>query len=385
MGELVVAFDVGGTATFGVDYAQSGASSFDGSSGTVTLSDGVITHTLLLTPTADFIAEPDETITLSLTPSAFYELGTAATVTGTILNDDTAGVLVAPVDGLTTTEAGGTASFTVTLQSEPTGTVTVTLTSSDATEGTVSPEILAFNASNWQTAQTITVTGVDDDEDDGDVTYTIELTVGSDDPADDGLTASSVTVTNLDDDDPPPAESWAFLPLLSGPPPAPAGLPDLVVQERAVSSDGVTVVIANVGGSAVVDPFWVDVYIDPDPVPTTSNQIWQMLSEEGLAWGIGDDALPLQPGASLTLTVGDEYFVPDASNFSGALAAGTPLYAQVDSAHSDTEYGAVLEAHEVDGEEYNNIAGPVLTPGTLIMSWSQTTPSHAPLLLPPRR
>src|SRR5690606_18471097 len=81
VGELVVAFDVGGTATFGDDYVQSGASSFDGSSGAVTLSDGVISHTLLLTPTADFIAEPDETIILSLTPSASYELGAAATVT----------------------------------------------------------------------------------------------------------------------------------------------------------------------------------------------------------------------------------------------------------------------------------------------------------------
>src|SRR5690606_33175129 len=112
--------------------------------------------------------------------------------------------------------------------------------------------------------------------------------------------------------------------------------------------------------------------------------IWQMLSEEGLAWGICDDALPLQPGASLTLTVGDDYFMPDASNFSGAMAAGTVLYAQVDSAHSDTDYGAVLEAHEVDHSAYNNVAGPVLTPGALIMSWPQAVSPSASGLLPPR-
>src|SRR5690606_28836999 len=135
---------------------------------------------------------------------------------------------------------------------------------------------------------------------------------------------------------------------------------------------------------AVVDPFWVDVYIDPDPVPTGANQIWPLLAEEGLAWGIGGEALPLQPGASLTLTVGDDYFVPDASHFSGAIAVGAALYGQVDSAHSESDYGAVLEAHEADGGAYNNVAGPVLTPGTLIMSWSQAVSPSASGLLPPR-
>ena len=221
VGELAVAFDVGGTATSGDDYVLSGADSFDGSSGAFILADGVINHTLLLTPIADLIAEPDETIILTLAPRPFYVVEAAGTVTGTILNDDTAEVLVSPTTGLTITEAGGTATFTVTLQSEPTGMVTVTLTSSDPTEGTVSPEVLTFDASNWQVPQTVTVTGVDDNEDDGDVTYTIELAVSSDDPFYDRIDVPPVTVTNLDDDDPPPppAQYRAYLPLLFGPPP----------------------------------------------------------------------------------------------------------------------------------------------------------------------
>src|SRR5690606_7280166 len=145
----------------------------------------------------------------------------AATVTGTILNDDTAGVLVSPTTGLITTEAGGTASFTVTLQSEPTGAVTIALTSSDPGEGTVSPKLLTFNATNWQTAQTVTITGVDDDVYDGDQPYTITLIVSSDDPVYDGLTAPTVTITNLDDDDPPPAEYRTYLPLVFSPAPLP--------------------------------------------------------------------------------------------------------------------------------------------------------------------
>ena len=75
--------------------------------------------------------------------------------------------------GLTTTEAGGTATFTVVLNTQPTADVTIALTSSDTTEGTVSPASLTFTTANWNTAQTVTVTGVDDPQVDGAVTYTI--------------------------------------------------------------------------------------------------------------------------------------------------------------------------------------------------------------------
>ena len=43
-----------------------------------------------------------------------------------------------PTSGLTTTEAGGTATFTVVLTSQPTANVTIGLTSSNTAEGTVS-------------------------------------------------------------------------------------------------------------------------------------------------------------------------------------------------------------------------------------------------------
>jgi len=51
--------------------------------------------------------------------------------------------------------------------------VTVGLSSSDASEGTVSPASLTFTAANWNTPQTVTVTGVDDPQVDGSVAYTI--------------------------------------------------------------------------------------------------------------------------------------------------------------------------------------------------------------------
>ena len=52
-----------------------------------------------------------------------------------------AGVTVTPTTGLETTEAGGTAAFTVVLNSPPTSDVTIALSSSDATEATITPEV----------------------------------------------------------------------------------------------------------------------------------------------------------------------------------------------------------------------------------------------------
>ena len=59
------------------------------------------------------------------------------------------------------------------LNAQPTADVTIGLSSSDTTEGTVAPASLTFTTGNWNVAQTVTVTGVDDALDDGDVAYTI--------------------------------------------------------------------------------------------------------------------------------------------------------------------------------------------------------------------
>ncbi|HLF26949.1 MAG TPA: FG-GAP-like repeat-containing protein [Anaerolineae bacterium] len=143
-----------------------------------------------------------------------------------------------------------------------------------------------------------------------------------------------------------------------------ATTPDLVVSSVAVTTNTVRVVIKNQGPEAVpVDTaheFWVDLYVNPNPVPTAVNHIWSDgRSTQGIVWGVTVDALPqLQPGGVLTLTLGDRYTWPSLSNFLGGLAPGTPIYVQVDSAHAQTTYGGVLENHEIVGTPYNNIAGP---------------------------
>lgn len=101
---LTVAFTVDGTATLSSDYTQSGAKTFSGSSGTVTFGFGQSTATVIVNPKSDGTIEPDETVVLTLTPAATYNIGVMDTATGTITNDDV-GVSVA-VSPATVTEDG---------------------------------------------------------------------------------------------------------------------------------------------------------------------------------------------------------------------------------------------------------------------------------------
>ena len=111
------------------------------------------------------------------------------------------GITVNPTSGLTTTEAGGTATFTVVLNTQPSDNVTIGLSSSDLTEGTVLPSSLTFTPANWDTAWSVTVTGVDDTIVDGNVAYTIITALAtSTDPSYNNLNTSDVNVTNNDND-----------------------------------------------------------------------------------------------------------------------------------------------------------------------------------------
>ncbi len=111
------------------------------------------------------------------------------------------GISVTPTSGLTTTEAGGTAQFSVVLTGAPSANVSIGISSSDTTEGTVSTSSLTFTTANWNTPQTVTVTGVDDTYVDGNIAYTIVTApASSSDLNYNGLDPSDVSVTNTDND-----------------------------------------------------------------------------------------------------------------------------------------------------------------------------------------
>jgi hypothetical protein len=168
----------------------------------ITIPDGSNTGQVTITVNDDFLVEGTETATLTISnPSTGIALGTTTNQSVTITDNDTKGITVTPTTGLTTTEAGGTADFTVVLNSQPTADVTIPLTSSNTAEGTIDKTSLTFTAANWNVAQTVTVTGVNDSVDDGDIAYNIITAAATSTDANyDGVAASDVAVTNTDND-----------------------------------------------------------------------------------------------------------------------------------------------------------------------------------------
>ena len=95
-GALTVNFSVGGTATFGSDYTQFGAATFSSTSGTVTIGDTNSSETVVINPTPDSLLEGDETVILTITSGAGYNVATPNSATGTITPDAPSIILETP-------------------------------------------------------------------------------------------------------------------------------------------------------------------------------------------------------------------------------------------------------------------------------------------------
>ena len=168
---------------------------------TFTAANWDVAQTVTVSASQDEDAAPDQAVTLSHTVSGAdeYQNVTAASVTITITEDDTAGVTINPT-ALTVLE-GGSGSYTVVLDTQPTGDVTVTISGHEGSELSVSPATLTFTAANWSTTLTVTVSVVQDDDAAQDQALTLSHAVSSADDAEyNNLTADSVTVTTTEDD-----------------------------------------------------------------------------------------------------------------------------------------------------------------------------------------
>src|SRR6185295_11844680 len=129
--------------------------------------NGKSPQTVTITGVNDDVADgnqPYNIVTAAATSTdAKYNGLNPSDVSVTNTDNDSAGITVSPKSGLVTTEGGGQATFTVVLNSQPTANVTIAISSSKTTEGTVSPATLTFTPTNYKSAQTVTVTGVNDD------------------------------------------------------------------------------------------------------------------------------------------------------------------------------------------------------------------------------
>eukprot|EP01059_Diplonema_ambulator_P000341 TRINITY_DN10278_c1_g4_i1.p1 TRINITY_DN10278_c1_g4~~TRINITY_DN10278_c1_g4_i1.p1 ORF type:complete len:6273 (+),score=1514.01 TRINITY_DN10278_c1_g4_i1:2553-18821(+) len=176
-----------------------------------------VVQTVTITGVDDYIDDGDQTYNLSITSTSvdapynpIFHPGVIVTnedndtaavivVVPTLLTDST--IVLGPGGELVTTEAMGTSYFDVVLASQPMNQVTVHTSSSDVTEGTTSPGSLIFFASNWNVSQRVTVTGVPDDIQDGNIQYTAVVgPVVSADPKYNGLNPNDVPCINMDDD-----------------------------------------------------------------------------------------------------------------------------------------------------------------------------------------
>ncbi len=125
--------------------------------------------------------------------------GTFTQLFVTVIDNDNKGVIITPTGGSTTVvEGGSTDSFDVALAAKPSDTVTITLT--PGTQVTTSTTTLTFTTSNWNTPQTVTVTGVNDATVEGDAFTSIGLVVVSSDVGYNGVKAKPVGVTVIDND-----------------------------------------------------------------------------------------------------------------------------------------------------------------------------------------
>ncbi|MCA9096820.1 MAG: hypothetical protein KDA36_00465 [Planctomycetaceae bacterium] len=161
------------------------------------------THEIVYTPDPDYYGAD------SLNYRIANAVGLTAEAVVNLTIDEvrgaTPGITIDDLTELVTDETGGSATFQVSLLSQPTSPVVIQIISNDVSEGRPAVGILVFTTTNWNVPQVVTIEGVDDILDDDDVEYSISFFAFSDDPNYDLGTFDSRTLTNEDDDQVPVA------------------------------------------------------------------------------------------------------------------------------------------------------------------------------------
>ncbi|MFK8112871.1 MAG: dockerin type I domain-containing protein [Rubripirellula sp.] len=114
----------------------------------------------------------------------------------------TPAIVVAETENATiVSETGTTDTIEVSLSTAPNADVILEI-AGDATEVSAAPIRLTFTPFDWHVKQAVTLTGVDDSDDDGDILSTLTISVIEADSSDefDGAADQTVVVTTLDDD-----------------------------------------------------------------------------------------------------------------------------------------------------------------------------------------
>ena len=170
-GEVTVIFSDDGDS----DVTWSGTT-VSGDALTFTPLNWNVAQTVTLTAAEDDDYVNDEEVLTLIAANGGYD-GVESNITVTIEENDTAGITV---PDMATVKEGGTTTVEVTLAAVPTNDVTVTFSDDGDSDvnlsGTaLSGNVLTFTTSNWNTAQTVTLTAAEDN-DSADDTETLTLT-----------------------------------------------------------------------------------------------------------------------------------------------------------------------------------------------------------------
>ncbi|WP_339726574.1 Calx-beta domain-containing protein [Maribacter stanieri] len=178
---------------------------YEALSGFIFMADGQETAFIEVDDIVDDIEyEGDETVTVRLTNGPGYSLPFINSSSTLIIEDNDLPSFTVTENGVNTetSEPNLEETFTVVLDYEPTDDVFLDIVVSDATEAEVDDVSLRFRPSNWDVPQTVTVSGVDDDDVDGTQAYTVTISI---DPVDSAfeyqnVASQIINATNLDDD-----------------------------------------------------------------------------------------------------------------------------------------------------------------------------------------
>ena len=165
----------------GADGAVAGDYSLSASS--VTIDSGETSATFTVTATDDTVDDDGESVLLSFgTLPTRVSAGSLNETMVSITDDDSRGIMIIP-ESLTLIEGGSSHDYTVQLLSQPTAAVTVSVAveippgvSALRPPVRVSPLTLHFNASNWDSPQTVMVSPNYDDDAFDDTAATLKHT-----------------------------------------------------------------------------------------------------------------------------------------------------------------------------------------------------------------
>ncbi len=171
---------------------------------TFTAANWNVAQTITVTATNDSKVESNHNGTITHTVASSdltYNGMSLSSLTVAVTDNDSAGVSVTQSGGSTVvTEVGNADDYTIVLTSEPSGNVTIGI--ANDSQLSVTPSSLTFTPANWSTAQTVSITAVNDNRKDSvpnsTLTHTITATADANYPT--TLTVNSVVVTITDND-----------------------------------------------------------------------------------------------------------------------------------------------------------------------------------------